>query len=550
MNEQIKNIRLSLEEKAAQILISFRFGKKEISDYCVKKGWGGIHLSIWDYKGFEESRMMIEEFRYKSKVPPFITSDTECGLGQVMLHEATEFTASIGLAATGNPDLAYQAATATAKEAKYVGLSWSYSPVVDINTNPLNPSTNIRSYGIDPEIVSSFARRTIKGYQENGLMATAKHFPGQGHSCMNSHFSTEVIRRSKKEMEKCELVSFENAISAGVAAIMTHHAVYPAYDRKNLVTFSPEIVNNLLKNKLGFRGLLITDGLEMGPVKKAFPVEDSVVKAILAGHDIILTENDYEKSLFAVMNGLKKGKIRERMLDERIEKILNMKFKYGLFNPLPSKDKMPCLKEHEELSKKIARASIRIEKNNKGLLPLKEINDTSRLLLLLPEKTEKLDIGVHHRENRIEEILKSQHGNTEVLNVSYELDSVNKQPILNSVKKASAIIFDTSFKLSSGQIGTLNSSQIELLKEIMKINPALVIIAVNPFALYQLPFADTVVFSYSSNEFVLQALFEAIFGKITAQGKLPASDNSDFYNMMKSVYRGSAWSGSALPTTH
>lgn len=534
MNEQIRNIKFSLKEKAAQILISFRFGKKEISDYCVEKGWGGIHLSIWDYKGFEESRVMIEEFCGKSKVPPFITSDTESGLGLVVLQEATEFTTSIGLTATGNPDLAYQAAVATAKEAKYVGLSWSYSPVVDINTNPLNPSTNIRSYGIDPEIVSRFALMTIKGYQENGLMATAKHFPGQGHSCMNSHFSAEIINRSKKEMENCELVSFKNAINAGVEAIMTNHAVYPAYDKENLVTFSHEIANNLLRNKLGFKGLLITDCLEMGPIKKAFSVEDSVVKAILAGHDIILTENDYEKSLFAVMNGLKKGKITERMIDERIEKILSLKLKYGLFDPLPSKDKMPCLKEHGKLAEKIARASIRIEKNEKELLPLK-INDASKLLLLLPEKTEKMDIGVHHRENKIEEILKSQHTNTEVMNVPYELNGVNKQNILNSVKNASAVIFDTSFRLSSGQIGALNNSQIELLKEIMKINPALVIIAVNPFALYQLPFAETVVFSYSSNEFVLQALFETVFGKIKAYGNLPASNNASFYNMMKSL---------------
>ncbi|OGV50713.1 MAG: hypothetical protein A2017_13120 [Lentisphaerae bacterium GWF2_44_16] len=536
MNKQLKNIKLSLEEKAAQILISFRFGKKEISDYCVKKGWGGLHLSIWDYKGIEESRVMIEEFRAKSKVPPFITSDTECGFGMVMLQEATEFTTSIGLAASGDPALAYQAAAATAKEAKYVGLSWSYSPVVDINTNPLNPSTNIRSYGIDPEIVSKFALMTIKGYQENGLIATAKHFPGQGHSCMNSHFSAEIIRRSREEMENCELVSFENSIRAGVETIMTNHAVYPSYDKENLVTFSHEIVSSLLKNKLGFKGIIITDCLEMGPIKKAFSVEDSVVKAILAGHDIVLTENDYEKSLFAVMNGLKKDKIRESILDERIEKILNLKFKYGLFNPLPDKNRMPDLKEHEELAKKIARASIRIEKNDRGILPLRKIKDSVKpLMLLLPEKTEKMDIGVHHRENKIEEILKAQHKNTEVLNVPYELNSVSRESILNSVREASAVIFDTSFKLSSGQIGTLNSSQIELLKEIKKTNPSLVIIAVNPFALYQLPFADTIVFSYSSNEFVLQALFETIFGKISGEGKLPASNDADFYNMMRTI---------------
>ena len=187
---------MDIKEKAAQILISFRFGKKEISDYCIKKGWGGIHLSIWDYKGFVESREMIEDFRRSSKIPPFITSDTEAGLGQVMLQEATEFTALMGIGAAGKCELAEKAAEVTALEAGAVGLSWSFSPVVDVNTNPLNPSTNIRSYGVNQKTVSKFSEIQIKAYQKNGLIATAKHFPGQGHSAMNSHYSLERIERN------------------------------------------------------------------------------------------------------------------------------------------------------------------------------------------------------------------------------------------------------------------------------------------------------------------------------------------------------------------
>jgi len=505
-----RDINLSLSEKAAQVLVSFRFGNSDYSYFMLKKAWGGIHLSIWDYKGFEESREMIEEMRSQSKIPPFITSDTECGFGQVMLKEATEFTTCMGIAATGDTDAAYEVARATAIEGKYVGLCWTFGPVADVNTNPLNPSTNIRSYGTTPSVVSEFARMAIKGYQENGLIATAKHFPGQGHSSMNSHYKTETINRSLEEMEKYELVTFTECIDSGVEAIMSNHAIYPAFDSNEMATFSRKIITELLKEKMGFKGLVITDCLEMGPIKAAYPVEESVVKAFLAGHDMILTENDFERSHFAIMNALKKDLITEKMLDERIEKILTVKKKYRMFER-PSHKKVPPLGSHAKLAGDIARASVKVERKTDGVIPLKAAKEES-VLFLMPAPKEKMDVGVHHRDNMILEKLKARHAAIEVLHFPETFDSEHEKLILEKAGESFAVIIETSFILSSGQLGILNEYQISLMKKIQAANRKSIVIAVNPFTVFQYPFMENVIVSYSSNEYVQEAVSEKIFG--------------------------------------
>lgn len=509
MND-FKDVKLSLSEKAAQVLISFRFGKPEISDFCVEKGWGGIHLSIWDYKGLDESRAMIEEFRAKSKIAPFITSDTESGFGLVELKEATEFTTQMGIGATGNPDYAYEVAKATALEGKYTGLSWSYGPVVDVNTNPMNPSTNVRSFGTDTETVNKFAQKVIQGYQENGIIATAKHFPGQGHSAMNSHFKTEVINRSVDEMEKCELVAFYDALKAGVDAVMTNHAVYPAYDTE-IASFSYKLLTELLREKMGFKGLLITDCLEMAPIKKDFAIEESVPKAILAGNDIVLTENDYERSHFAVMNALRKDIITEKMLDERIEKILFFKKKYGVFDPLPDKFMRPDLEAHKALARKVASESVKVVKQSVPM-PLNLRQDES-LLLLVPEVKKKMDVGVHHRDSKLVEKFSGLHKNTTVMVFPEEPDEAATKAILEKSEKSSAVVADVSFKLVSGQLGVLNDKQIDFLRKLQKANSKLFVIAVNPFTSGQYPFVGNIIHSFSPNEYVLEVVASKILGK-------------------------------------
>lgn len=524
-NRSLDNqIVLNLEEKAAQILLSFRFGKKEISDYMVKKGWGGIHLSIWDYTTLDDTKEMIDDFRKRSKIPPFISSDTETGFGQVH-PEATEFTTLMGISAAGNIELAQKIAEITAKEASSVGLSWLLSPVADINTNPLNPGINIRSYGVDAETVCKYLQVHISGYQKNGVMATVKHFPGAGHTNFNSHYSLERVNRTQDEMRNCELKPFENAIRWGVEAVMTGHVIYSAYDNKNIVTLSNKVVTGLLRKQLGFKGLVITDGMEMKAVKDHYSIEESIVKAIQAGHDMIIAENDYEKSLYAIVNAVKKGSLSEKMLDERIKKILLLKQKYGLFKSL--KIKKINLKAHKAIAEKVALGSIHLERDKNDTIPLR-LQPENKVLLLTPLQMQKWEIGVHYRNHSLISFFKKYHENIVEENIPNEITSGFVEKILISVKSSQIVIFDTSFMLTSGQLGILSKEQIDLLKQIQKLNSKLIILAINPFVIAQITFANTVLFTYSKNEYVMKATAAILFGKNIARGGLPAKDNNSF----------------------
>lgn len=503
-----RRLNLSLEEKAAQVLNSFRFGKKEISDYCLSKGWGGLQLSIWDHRSMKESRAMIEEFRNKSKIPPFITTDTESGLGATV-PDATNFTNLLGIGATGDISLAAEIAKATALECAAIGLSWSFCPVSDVNTYDFNPSTNIRCYGTDAQKVSGFVEAHIKAYQENGLIATAKHFPGQGHSKRNSHYKLENIERSAEEMEKCELVPFQRAIACGVETIMTNHAIYPAFDSKKPATLSYEIVTKLLREKMKFNGIVITDCLQMLAIKEEYSVEDAVVLSLQAGCDIVLTENDYEKSLWAVVNAVKKGDITEKMLDEKVSKVIALKERYGLFKPLRKPDYSS--EEHIKLAIEAAEKSVKVRKNDINLLPLK-LSTQDNLLIIDPENKKRLDVGVHVKEHRLSDAISGLHGNiTEKIISTEAIDEEAEKTLLDLCRKAKVVIYNASFRSSSGQLGILTEAQLEFLKKIKKLNPSLILLAINPFIISQIPFIDTVIFAYSKNKYVLERVGNLLF---------------------------------------
>ncbi|MHC4874453.1 MAG: glycoside hydrolase family 3 protein, partial [Planctomycetota bacterium] len=434
------NYNLTLEEKVAQVLVSFRFGNNDISDFCVEKGWGGIHLSIWDYQTFEERRAAVKDYIARSKIPPFITSDTESGLGSNMLKESTEFTTQIGLVAAGDLELVYEVGKITAEESRYAGNVWSFGPVVDVNTNPYNPSTNTRSFGADPEVVDRYADALIRGYQENGIIACAKHFPGQGHSNMNSHYAAEVIERTHEEMWGCELKAFANAAAAGVDSIMTNHAFYPAFDKDNLATMSAEFLTNILRKKMGFKGLLITDALEMAPVKEFFSIADSVTKVMLAGNDMFITENDYEKSYYELVDAVKKGIVPESLIDDRLERILAIKEKYGILDSSYMDLPEPDLAKNAATAIDVAGKSICLKKNTAGLVPLKT-TESDEILLLLPGENKKLEIGVHYRDTDPVKIVKTHHQNVSDMIINEDLSDPELAEILVQVDSAKYVLF-------------------------------------------------------------------------------------------------------------
>ncbi|MDP6570698.1 MAG: glycoside hydrolase family 3 N-terminal domain-containing protein, partial [Candidatus Marinimicrobia bacterium] len=259
---------LSLREKIAQMVMvrirgdyyhSDHWYRKQLKKFLVEDGIGGVITFGGSIHG---TYYNIQQFQNWAKYPLLVAADYERGLGQWM-GGGTLFPSNMAVAATGDSKLAYDQGKITALEARALGVHITFAPVMDINNNPENPIINFRSYSDNPETVSTFGTEFIKGAQEYGLIACAKHFPGHGNTATDSHTSLPTIEGSRSELMHMELSPFRSAIDAGVEMMMTGHIALPGLDDSGLpASHSPLIGNKLLQEEMGFKGIIITDGME------------------------------------------------------------------------------------------------------------------------------------------------------------------------------------------------------------------------------------------------------------------------------------------------
>jgi beta-N-acetylhexosaminidase len=283
--------RLTLEEKVGQT-IACRFAGtfrnlespelRALRELIVRSRVGGVILFGGEVY---ETASLTNLFQSWAKLPLLIASDFERGVGNQVTN-ATLFPPLMALGAAGSEDLAYEMGGHTSRH----GIHMAYAPVVDVNVNPLNPIINTRSVGEDPALVSRIARAFIRGCQENGMVATAKHYPGHGDTDRDSHSELPTIAGDRERLERIELYPFRQAVEAGVQAIMSSHLFVPALDPTPGLpaTLSPAIMTDLLRSNLGFKGLLVTDAMEMAGVTRGFGPEEAAKRAILAGIDMVL----------------------------------------------------------------------------------------------------------------------------------------------------------------------------------------------------------------------------------------------------------------------
>jgi len=277
---------------------------------------------------------LINELQAASKLPLLIPVDQEGGNGcRFNAPPFTVFPFNAVIGATGSEDYARKAAQVTAEELKAVGVNYDLAPVTDVNSNPNNPIIGPRSFGESSELVSRFAAAAIAGYQESGVIACAKHFPGHGDTSKDSHLELPTVDRPRSELETVELVPFSAAIRAGVDSIMTAHVIYPALDASLPATLSKAIITELLRGEMGFREVVITDCLEMKAISENYGIGEAALMAIHAGADILLAchtlsrqREIYETVLRAAMDGV----IEESRINKSVDRILTLKQKYRL----------------------------------------------------------------------------------------------------------------------------------------------------------------------------------------------------------------------------
>lgn len=322
---------MTLEEKIGQLLICGFDGLKpseEIKGLIKDYNIGGVILFSRNIKDPVQAAKLCNSLQEMAKTPLFICIDQEGGKVNRLPKPFTQFAGNAAIGKSNSVKLAYAFGEITAKELKAVGINTNFAPVLDVNTNPDNPVINERAFSNNPNSVSRFGLAVIAGLQDNGVIACCKHFPGHGDTSLDSHHQMPVVEHSIERLNEIELLPFKHAAENDVAAIMTAHVLYKGLDEKYPATLSKKTIHDLLRKEMGFKGLVITDDLEMKAISDNYAIGEAAIGALSAGADIILVCKSYERQKEvrdAVLRAVKDNIITEKRIDESIERITAVK---------------------------------------------------------------------------------------------------------------------------------------------------------------------------------------------------------------------------------
>ncbi|HSR50055.1 MAG TPA: glycoside hydrolase family 3 N-terminal domain-containing protein [Acidobacteriota bacterium] len=522
---------MTVQEKVGQLIVggsetaymhveSERFQEilQEIRDYHL----GGYHA----FRGHVLSAAaMIRRMQDAAAIPLFITADLEGGVG-LIFEGGTRFPKAMALAAAGDEELVRQVAQATAREGKALGINVNFYPVVDVNNNPENPIINIRSFGEDPLAVGRLASVYIEAMQSEGLMATAKHFPGHGDTAQDSHLELPVIEAPLERLEQVELPPFKAAVEAGVGAVMTAHLAVPALepDQTRAASLSSRIVEGVLRRDMDFQGLVITDAMNMGGVVDHFGDGDAAVEAVLAGSDLVLLPRSVPAVFKALLSAVREGRISAQRLEASVRRILSAKARLGLpgYKPvdLASIDEVVGSPEHQELSEQVMEQAITVVRDEKGVLPLRPRPRGTLLLVTLTDSG-----GSYGRGRALRNELREHHRN--VLHFDIDADATsNEIRLLRALAaRVDAVVVGGFIRIAAfkGDIA-LAPNQLETLRQLAALErPTAFVFFGSPYLLSAVPELPTYILAYEDFPGAEVAAARIILGRKPARGKLPVS---------------------------
>ena len=395
---------MTLEEKIGQILFpAFRShngnnmtrATEEVTKSIMKYHVGGVILFKENLVSKEQTLQFIEDLQQSSaKVPLFIGVDQEGGR-VTRLPFGTTMPGNMALAASGNPENAYLAAKAIGEELNELGFNLNFAPVLDVNSNPDNPVIGVRSFGEDPLAVASYGKAYIRGLHAAGVATAVKHFPGHGDTAVDSHLGLPSLPLNLKQLETRELLPFQLVMDQAPDMIMTAHIALPEIERKTAVsakngqpvplpaTLSGAVLTDLLRGRLDYKGVIITDALNMKAISEHFGPADAAVRAVAAGADILLMP-ELEASYDALLAAIKRGEISEQRIDQSVRRILEVKEKRGLFAAVKQLSPKSTKKERSALEASLADQAVTLLKNDNSLLPF-VVYPKQRVLLLAPK---------------------------------------------------------------------------------------------------------------------------------------------------------------------
>ena len=506
---------MTLDQKLGQLMVSYPDDERDIYELARSGALGGLYNVR--SKTVRGSAEWIRDIQKEAGIPLLICSDFEYGNH---LEGGTRLPSSLAIGATGDPELARAAGRMTAREVKAMGFHLIGGPVCDINSNPRNPIINIRSYGETREKVGAMAAAYVEGVRSEGVLACVKHFPGHGDTEEDSHRVLPRLSHDMERMDRVELVPFAAGIAAGTQCVMSSHIIFEALDKEYPATMSRPVLHGLLREKMGFNGLIVSDAMNMHAIAHNFEFDEAVGLAVRAGCDLLIPSEPF-RTLESLRKAHRDGVIGESRIEEAAMRVLSAKEGLGLAGNLPDPEvaqRVADSPEHKALARRIAAASIALFADQDRVLPL-TAGRAGKIGLVVVSNYESEGEGTDARLG-LEEALRARLSFGEIYHATP-----------TSIPEVDGSRFDTlivglfiqlkAYNPESGRLPDVCRIFLESLLE--KARKAFVLSFGNPHPVAGISRLRGALCAFSDCEVSVEAAVQALTGEISARGELPPS---------------------------
>jgi beta-N-acetylhexosaminidase len=532
---------MSLRQKVAQMVWPFMLGDYAATDapswtqlerLVTQEQVGGFIVSVGSPLDIATK---INALQRASRVPLLFSADFETGVGfrvrggyfvpnAIDLGGATVFPLQMALGAARDTALAYEVGRITALEGRALGIHVSFGPVLDVNNNPANPVIGARSFSEDPRLTARLGAALVRGVQDHGMVATGKHFPGHGDTETNSHLELSTVTASRARLDSVELVPFRAAIAAGIGAIMTYHGILPALDSSGVpATLSPRVVTGLLRDSLGYGGVLITDAMDMAGVLRQFGAAEAARRAVGAGADVLLMPSDVPGTIDAVVAAVREGRYPESRIDASVRRLLEWKRRFGLDRArIVNLDSVRAIvgdTAHAAVARRVAERGVVLVNDSMRTVPL-AARRSMRVLSITYARRADLGAGVgfNAEMRRAYDSLRTEF-------VSSEDVAPDFQRLLTIADSSDVVLIGSYVNISS-TTATAGAPRafVDFIATLATRKTRLVLVSFGtPYLLQQTPSVSSYMIAWGPSQASQQAAARALLGSNAITGTLPIS---------------------------
>lgn len=528
---------LTIEEKVGQMMMpDFRNYDganvtemlPEIEELVKDYHLGGVILFAENVVNTEQTSNLVNDYQDAAeKFGLLLTIDQEGGI-VTRLQTGTDMPGNMALGATRSTELATQVGDVIGAELSALGINTNLAPVVDVNNNSDNPVIGVRSFGEDPQLVADMGVNYIKGLQQNGVAATAKHFPGHGDTAVDSHLGLPEVPHDKERLLDVELYPFQKAMDHGIDAIMTAHVTFPQIDGSKAIsqkdgteisipaTLSRKVLTDLMRDEMGYEGIVMTDAMNMKAISDHFGSVDAAIRAINAGADIILMPVGLEEVVTGVLEAVNKGDIEQEEIDKSVKRILTLKVERGIFKTKEVSEREEKIQQakqiigsdnHLAVEKEVAERSITMVKND-DVLPL-NLDDGDEIVV----------VGTSFI-NSLSSAIEKYHDNVTTMALSWQRELTASQKEI--IENADQVIIGSYTYNVAGR--SPNNVYMQNYNQIIDIKEDVVAVGIrNPYDIMGYSDVDAYLAQYGFREASFQATADTIFGENNPTGQLPVT---------------------------